>query len=111
VTVYLVRPGDERVVRWLTELVGPLLERLLGVTVSTLRTEPSENNFPALPVRAGDNAFVWLAAFDDVQKHGHAMAALQSDPDWTSTVLPRLDAQLLGRQELRLAPTATSAFP
>jgi hypothetical protein len=26
-------------------------------------------------------------------------------------VLPRLDAQLLGRQELRLAPTATSAFP
>ncbi len=111
VTVYLVRPGDERVVGWLTELVGPLLERLLGVPVSTLRTEPSENNFPALPVRAGDNAFVWLAAFDDVQKHGHAMAALQSDPAWTGNVLPRLDAQLLGRQELRLAPTATSAFP
>ena len=95
----------------LTELVQPALEPALGVPVSTLRTEPSENNFPPLPVRAGDNAFVWLAAFDDVQKHGRAMAALQSDPDWTGNVLPRLDAQLLGRQELRLAPTATSAFP
>ena len=109
--MYLVRPGDDQVVRWLTERVGPLLERLLGVPVSTMRTEPSDNDFPALPVRAGESAFVWLAAFDDAQQHARAMAALQSDPDWTGNVRPRLDAQLLGRQELRLAPTATSAFP
>jgi NIPSNAP len=111
VTVYLVRPGDDELVQWLTELVGPLLERVLGANVSMLRTDPSDNNFPSLPVRAGESAFVWLAAFDDAQQHGRAMARLQSDPDWTGTVLPRLDRQLLGVQELRLAPTATSAFP
>jgi hypothetical protein len=111
VTVYLVRPGDDQLVQWLTQLAGPLLERVLGVPVSTLRTDAADNNFPSLPVRTGESAFVWLAAFDDVQQHGRAMTRLQSDPDWTGTVLPRLDAQLLGGQELRLAPTATSAFP
>jgi hypothetical protein len=111
VTVYLVRPGDDQLVRWLTVTVGPLLERMLGVPVSMLRTDPADNNFPSLPVRSGESAFVWLAAFDDAQQHERAMARLQSDPEWTATVQPRLDAQLLGGQELRLEPTATSAFP
>ena len=93
-TVYLVRPGDDQVVGWLTELVGPLLERLLGVPVSTLRTEPSDNDFPALPVRAGENAFVWLAAFDDAQQHGRC--------DGTGAVGPGLDRQ-------RAAPAGRAA--
>jgi hypothetical protein len=58
---YLVQPGDDQVAGWFTELVGPLLEPLLGVRVSTMRTEPSDNNLPALPVRAGECAFAWLA--------------------------------------------------
>jgi hypothetical protein len=78
VTVYLVRPGDDQLVRWLTEQVGPLLERVLGIPVSTLRTDPSDNNFPSLR---------------------------------TATVQPRLDAQLVGGQVLRLEPTAASALP
>jgi hypothetical protein len=111
VTVYLVRPGDDQLVRWLTEHVGPLLERLLGVPVSMLRTDPSDNGFPALPVRTGECAFVWLAAFADASQHRRVTARLYSDPDWTATVQPRLDAELIGRQDLRLEPTATSAFP
>jgi hypothetical protein len=111
VSVYLVPPGDHQLVRWLTDLVAPLLDRVLGVSVSTLRTDPSVNTFPALRVRAGESAFVWLAAFDDAQQHGRAITRLRSDPGWTATVQPRLDAQLLGRQDLRLQPTATSAFP
>ena len=111
VTVYLVRPGDDQLVRWLGEHVGPLLEGVLGVPVSMLRTDPSDNSFPSLPVRAGESAFVWLAAFADVSQHRRAMARLHSDPGWTATVQSRLDAGLIGRQDLRLEPTATSAFP
>ena len=33
--------------------------------LATFTTEYAENTFPALPVRAGEHAFVWFARFDD----------------------------------------------
>jgi NIPSNAP len=55
-------------------------------TVALLVTEPSENDFPRLPVREGENVVVWLAAGD-------------VEP-------PQTGAEPV--QTLRLAPTARS---
>jgi quinol monooxygenase YgiN len=54
--------------------------------IATLVTEPAENTFPALPVRAGEDVFVWLARTDAVPPG------------------------VVVRQRLRLAPTARSAL-
>jgi hypothetical protein len=57
------------------------------------QTEHAENNFPALPVRSGENVFVWLGRFENV-------AQLEA---WE-----RPGAISLARQEIRLVPTARS---
>jgi quinol monooxygenase YgiN len=62
-----------------------------------LRTLYAENTFPALPVRAGVHAFVWLARFPDE-------AAL--DAHVTGQPVPDVSSVL----RLRLSPTARSAL-
>ena len=55
---------DEAVARFEQETAPAIAEQggsLLGYFV----TEPSENTFPALPVREGEQVLVWFAAFPD----------------------------------------------
>lgn len=61
--------------------------------LACLQTDHAENNFPALPVRSGENIFVWLARFKNVSEL----------EDW-----PRPEGISVARQELRLTPTAGS---
>jgi NIPSNAP len=76
-----------------------------GVSVlTTYATEHSENTFPALPVREGEEVFVWLALFDDEADHARRTAEL----DRLSTrhdLAERLDGSV---EALRLTPTARS---
>lgn len=66
-----------------------------GKFLSACITEAAENNFPALPVRAGEDVFVSFALFD----------ALDAQP----IALPRALAQAVKATEtLRLIPTARS---
>jgi quinol monooxygenase YgiN len=67
-------------------------------------TEHRENNFPALPVREGEEVLVWLSQFSDEQARDEHLAALD---------LHALTAgHLAGQPEtLRLEPTARSLLP
>jgi hypothetical protein len=55
-------PVDDGFVERFERVLGPELDRA-GSILGTYVTEPSENNFPALPVREGENVFVWFARF------------------------------------------------
>lgn len=88
---YRDKPFDEAFLDEFDREVRPLLP---VKPLACLQTEHAENNFPILPVRTGENVFVWLARFDD-------LAQLE-------LTLPHLDVIPLARQELRLAPTARS---
>jgi hypothetical protein len=55
-------PVDDGFVDRFERVLAPELERA-GSILGTYVTEPSENNFPALPVREGENVFVWFARF------------------------------------------------
>ena len=71
-------------------------------------TEPSENDFPGLPVREGENVFVRLSRFRDREAYERHYAALASAPTWSP-----LEAELERRldkppQIVRLAPAARS---
>lgn len=55
----------------------------LGATISAyFVTENSENTFPALPVRTGENVFVWFSTFKDSGAYENYLAALSQSEQW-----------------------------
>jgi len=72
-------------------------------------TENSENTFPALPVRAGENVFVWFSTFQDSAAYEHYVAALSQSKRWRGEVSGGLGRYLdRDSEELKLSPTARS---
>jgi hypothetical protein len=72
-------------------------------------TEPSENTFPALPVRADEDVFVWMTTFTSEKDHARHLLQLEQSTLWRDR-LPRLLDRHLSRsaEVLRLRPTARS---
>jgi NIPSNAP len=71
-------------------------------------TESSPNGFPALPVREGENVFVWLSRFADRPAHERHVAALARSARWRE-VSRDLERRLSAPpQTLLLSPTARS---
>ena len=71
-------------------------------------TEESANNYPALPVREGEQVFVWFSRFEGVAAHERHAAALAQSRRW-SEVSEALACRLKGPPEVRkLSPTARS---
>jgi hypothetical protein len=76
----------------------PVLSEAGVPPVACFETEAAENTFPALPVRTGEQVFVWFARFD-------------RPSDERDVALPGLESRLTSPpQRLRLAPTARSAL-
>ncbi|MGH3761160.1 NIPSNAP family protein [Actinophytocola sp.] len=110
VTLYHLPPraGDEFAELFVRE-VRPLLADLGAPPLACLRTEPSENDYPALPVRTGENVFAWVAAYADHDAHLEHIRKLGRSTRWTHDLLPLLTKHLArGPEQLHLAPTARS---
>lgn len=89
--------------------IAPVLGENGATPIASFETEPSANNFPRLPVREGEHAFVWFARFGNASEHERHAAALGRSRDWRELVCPMLDRQLQAPAEVwRLAPTARS---
>jgi hypothetical protein len=69
--------------------VAPLVTGAGGRPLAILETEPAENDYPALPVRTGENVVVWFSSFDGPEQF-------------------RVRSLPAPVQQLRLAPTARS---
>jgi hypothetical protein len=82
----------------------------LGATITAyFVTETSENTFPALPVREGENVFVWFSTFQDSAVHENYVAALSQSKRWRNEVSAGLMRYLDRAPEvLKLSPTARS---
>jgi NIPSNAP len=82
----------------------------LGATISAyFVTENSENTFPALPVRAGENVFVWFSTFPDLAGYENYAAALLRSQQWRGKISTALRRYLERTPEvLKLSPTARS---
>jgi hypothetical protein len=82
--------------------VEPVLREAGIEVLATCATEHGENTYPALPVREGEDVFVWLALFADEADHARRAPALER-------VAPALAERLDGEPEImRLSPTARS---
>jgi hypothetical protein len=100
--------GD-RFLGFIENELAPNLEAAGGPISFYFVTEPSKNIFPRLPVREGENVFVWFAGFSRRSDYEEHLAAL-------GRLSPRLSEQLPARLErgpevLRLSPTPRSRLP
>jgi NIPSNAP len=105
---YRDQPFDQAFADSFDRQARPALIETGAVPLACLQTEHAENTFPALPVRTGENVFVWLARFpgpDHLRGHLHQ---IEHSGTWRDRVLPALSAMISGAQRLRLAPTARS---
>jgi quinol monooxygenase YgiN len=72
-------------------------------------TESSENTFPQLSVREGENLFVWFSSFTDEAAYQHHVAALSESRRWQGEIAEVLTNFLKGTPEIRkLSPTSRS---
>jgi hypothetical protein len=72
-------------------------------------TESSENNFPALPVREGENLFMWFSIFSDQAAYECHVAALARSDLWCGEILEALANRLIRPIEVKkLLPTKRS---
>ncbi|GAA4192439.1 NIPSNAP family protein [Streptosporangium oxazolinicum] len=102
-------PFDKTFVEFFDRQICPALTEAGATPLACLRSEHAVNTFPALPVRTGENVFVWFARFADERHLIEHLDRLEHSDRWRDKVLPTLSAMLArAPQRLRLAPTARS---
>ena len=77
-----------------------------GVVLACLVTDNSPNDFPALPVREGEDVFVWFAGFADATP----LEGTTRDRGAFRTLIPDAPGARRPMQVLRLLPTWRSAL-
>jgi hypothetical protein len=89
--------------------LAPVLTRSGASILSAFVTEESANTFPALPVREGEQVFVWFSRFGDQAAYDEHIAVLARDQQWHDQMWePMVRCLKAGPSVLKLAPTARS---
>ncbi|HEY8052659.1 MAG TPA: NIPSNAP family protein [Steroidobacteraceae bacterium] len=110
VTLYYAKPDSlsafgaffDRSLRRRAELAG-------ADTLAEYVTSSQANNFPRLPVRAGEHILVWVAQFASPEAYTTYQSRLEADKQWRRTLWPFARRQLARDPEiLRLTPTPRS---
>ncbi|WP_234338402.1 NIPSNAP family protein [Streptomyces sp. NRRL F-5727] len=104
-------PFDATFVEFFEERVRPVLSETGCEPLAYLQSEHAPNTFPALPVRLGEEVFVWFARFTDEAHLDRHLERLEQADRWREEVLPTLSARWArAPQRLRLAPTRRSTL-
>lgn len=105
---YFATPVGSEFADFFEQTIAPAATNAGASVLAQFATEHSPNNFPALPVREGENVFVWFAKFRSLQSYQDHVVRLAASRDWQA-VAPRLRTWLKAEQEtLVLQPTARS---
>jgi len=106
---YFNAPVDVGFVDFFERSMRPVLTDSGARTLAYFITESSANTFPALPVREGENVFVWFSPFRDEAAYEGHVAALARSSRWSSIVSEELAHRLKGPPGvLKLSPTVRS---
>jgi hypothetical protein len=107
-TIYLLKSAvDAEFNRFFETRAMPLLAETGAPVIARFQTEDAPNNFPALPVREGEHAFVWFAAFADAHDYERHLAGVRGR--WMEIVEPELAKRRKSPDHiLRLEPVASS---
>ena len=106
---YFDAPVDAGFVEFFEKTVKPAVIGPGATILAYFVTEDSENTFPALPIREGENVFVWFARFKDPAAYERHLAALNQSPPWRDEISKELARRLKrGPEMLKLSPTTRS---
>jgi len=106
---YFERPVVPDFINFFEQALKPVATTLGATICAYFVTENSENTFPALPVRAGENVFVWFSTFQDSAAYENYVAVLSQSERWRDEVSGGLKRYLDRAPEvLKLSPTARS---
>jgi hypothetical protein len=106
---YFDAPVDAPFVAFFENTLKPALTDSGASILAYFVTEHSKNSFPALPVREGENVFVWFAGFNDPATYELHVAALARSPGWRDVISKELERRLkLAPEIVKLLPTARS---
>jgi hypothetical protein len=106
---YFDAPVADGFVEFFESTIKPMTEAAGAMTLAYFVSEQSENTFPALPVREGENVFVWFARFSDPGACDCYLAALARSQLWREKIAEELARRLKGTTELlKLSPTGRS---
>ena len=106
---YLPAPADAEFLEFFTNTVEPILTRTGASIPACFITENSANNFPALPVREGENVFVCFMRFQDREAYERYLGKLSRSQEWNGKISNELTGRLKKAPEvLKLSPTARS---
>jgi hypothetical protein len=106
---YLPAPMDAEFFEFFSNTVEPILSQAGASILARFVTENTANNFPALPVRQGENVFVFFMPFGDQGAYERYLAALPRSQEWKGRISNELTRRLKRAPEvLKLSPTARS---
>jgi quinol monooxygenase YgiN len=106
---YFDAPVDAGFVKFFETALRPVLTDSGASVLACFVTEHSENTFPTLPVREGENVFVWFARFQDSAGFERHLAELDRMPRWRDEISKELARRLKRAPEiLQLSPTSRS---
>jgi hypothetical protein len=106
---YFDTPVKPDFISYFENSIQPVLTLAGAEVLAWFVTEDSSNTFPALPVREGENVFVWFAGFRDEEAYGLYLAALAESKIWKDEISKSLNRKLKRKPEvLRLSPTSRS---
>jgi hypothetical protein len=109
-TIYLLAaPVDDAFQRFFASRAMPLLAAAGAPVAARFETEYAKNDFPALPVREGEHAFVWFSRFASPLDYERHLVELRRSREWREVVEPEVTRRLASpAQVLRLEPTTRS---
>ncbi len=108
--IYYLNKADADFPAFFNQTIAPLLSKASAKVIGTFVTETAANNFPKLPVREGEQVFVWFAQFANLASFEQHRAKLQALPAWQSAA-KLLQTRIKREEMLRLSPTPHSRLP
>ncbi|MGE5207798.1 MAG: NIPSNAP family containing protein, partial [Alphaproteobacteria bacterium] len=106
---YFDAPVIDDFLEFFESTIKPATAAAGATTLAHFVSDQSENTFPALPVRQGENVFIWFARFTDPGAYERYLAALARSQPWREKIAAELARRLKGTPEiLKLSPTARS---
>jgi NIPSNAP len=108
-TIYCVETTAEEFVSFFERKLKSVLKQTGAGMLAYFTTESSANTFPRLPVREGENVFVWFSRFGDPEAHERFVNSWSQLPRSHPDVSQELDRSLKSLPEvLNLSPTSRS---
>ncbi|MEP6896186.1 MAG: NIPSNAP family protein, partial [Chloroflexota bacterium] len=91
---YFDKPAETNFIHYFENTIQPVLIETGSKILAYFVTEDSPNSFPALPVREGENVFVWFAGFQSLDAYELHLTELADSKIWRDEISKSLKRRL-----------------